>query len=66
MSSASRVLGIIAPVLVCVFAGAVLAFALGYAFDDPGGGAAVLITVGEVVPVVGLSLLAAHRPTVAQ
>ncbi len=40
-------------------------FAAGYAFDDPGGWAAIAIVVGWLVPVVALSMLAAWRPTLA-
>lgn len=37
-------------------------FAAGYAFDDPGGLAAVGLTLGWLVPVAGLSALALLRP----
>ncbi|GAA6526265.1 hypothetical protein [Intrasporangium sp. DVR] len=40
-------------------------FALGYAFEDPGGWTAVLIAAAVLGPIVGLSLLAARSEPVA-
>lgn len=49
-------------VLTLLFALGGLLFALGYAFDDPGGWAAVLLTAAIVVPLAGLVLLAVRMP----
>ena len=65
MRSAPRILSLIALVLTSLFAAGGLLFALGYAFDDPGGWAAVLIAGGIVLPLAGLSLLAARKPKLA-
>lgn len=46
-------------VLTALFAAGGLLFALGYAYEDPGGWPAVAMTVALVVPLVGLVLLVA-------
>ncbi|MEW1954351.1 hypothetical protein [Terrabacter sp. NPDC080008] len=52
-------------VLTTIFAVGGLLFALGYAFDDPGGWAAVLMALGVVVPTAALTLLAVFRRRLA-
>ncbi len=51
--------------LTSLFAVGGLLFALGYAFDDLGGWVAVLLTAAVVVPLVGLSVLAARAAPLA-
>lgn len=56
--SFATVLGRVGLVLTALFALGGLAFALGYAFDDPGGWAAVLLVAAVVLPVAALTVLA--------
>lgn len=63
--SASIILRRTALVLTSLFGVGGLFFALGNAFDDPGGWKAVLITAGVVVPLAALVVLALGRPEVA-
>ncbi|GAA2747656.1 hypothetical protein GCM10009868_38050 [Terrabacter aerolatus] len=61
MRTVSVVLRRTALVLTAVFACGGLLFALGYAFEDPGGGRAVLLAAVVVVPLAALTALAALR-----
>lgn len=61
MRTVSVVLRRTALVLTAVFACGGLLFALGYAFEDPGGGTAVLLAAAVVVPLAALTVLAALR-----
>lgn len=61
MRTVSVVLRRTALVLTAVFACGGLLFALGYAFEDPGGGTAVLLAAAIVVPLAALIVLAALR-----
>lgn len=61
MTSLSSVLRRTTLVLTSLFVAGGLLFALGYAFEDPGGVVAVLLAVGVVVPLVALTVLAVSR-----
>ncbi len=61
----SKILRRVALVFTAVFAVAGLLFALGYAFEDPGGWPAVAITCALGLPLVGLVLVVALVPRVA-
>jgi hypothetical protein len=63
--SLATILKRVALVLTGLFALGGLLFALGYAFDDPGGWPAVLISAAVVVPLVGLTVLAARAAPLA-
>lgn len=52
-------------VLTALFAAGGLLFALGYAFEDPGGLVAVLLALAVVVPLAPLTLLAVFRRRLA-
>lgn len=58
----ARILSRIALVLTALFSALGLLFALGYAWEDPGGWPAVLITAAVVLPLGGLTWLAAGAP----
>ncbi len=58
MSTLATVLGRAALVLTALFAVGGLLFALGYAWDDPGGWTALLLTLATAVPLIGLTWLA--------
>jgi hypothetical protein len=61
----STVLRRTALVLTSLFVVGGLLFALGYTFEDPGGWAAVLIAAAIVLPLVGLTVLAARAAPTA-
>lgn len=63
--SISLILRRVGLVLTSLLAVGGILFALGYAFDDPGGWAAVGLTVAVLVPLIALVLLAVYRPEVA-
>ena len=65
MKTSVAVLRRLALVLAWVFSLGGLAFALGYAVEDPGGWSAAALFVGLVVPVVGLTIVAARAPRAA-
>lgn len=58
----ARILSRIALVLTALFSALGLLFALGYAWEDPGGWPAVLITAAVMLPLGGLTWLAAGAP----
>ncbi|HET9648332.1 MAG TPA: hypothetical protein VFP34_08885 [Microlunatus sp.] len=55
-------MSIVALVLTALFSALGLLFALGYAWEDPGGWPAVLITAAVVLPLGGLTWLVAGAP----
>lgn len=59
---ASRILKYVAFSLMAAFGLFGTLFVAGYAFEDPGGWSAVLMTAAWVVPMAGLSVFAALRP----
>lgn len=65
MRTLSSVLRRTTLVLTALFAAGGLLFALGYAFEDPGGAVAVLLAVAVVVPLAALTLLAVLRRRIA-
>lgn len=65
MSPVSTLLRRIALALTALFAVGGLLFALGYAWDDPGGWRALLLTLATAVPLVGLTWLAFSRTELA-
>ena len=65
MRTVSVVLRRTALVLTAVFVCGGLLFALGYAFEDPGGGTAVLLAAAVVLPLAALTVLAALRRRLA-
>jgi hypothetical protein len=65
MRTVSVILRRTALVLTAVFVCGGLLFALGYAFEDPGGGMAVLLAAAVVVPLAALTVLAALRRRLA-
>lgn len=61
----SRILRLVALVLTALFVVGGVLFALGYAWDDPGGWTALLLTLLIVVPLIALTVLAARSPGLA-
>lgn len=58
----AKILSRLALVLTALFSALGLLFALGYAWEDPGGWPAVLITAAIMLPLGGLTWLAADAP----
>src|SRR6478735_10151563 len=65
MRTVSTMLRRTALVLTAVFTCGGLLFALGYAFEDPGGGRAVLLATAVAVPLAALTVLASLRHRLA-
>jgi hypothetical protein len=65
MKTFGVVLRTVALVLAWLFSVGGLMFALGYAWDDPGGWAALALTLAAVVPLSGLTVLAVREPALA-
>jgi hypothetical protein len=62
----SKVLRYVAFTLMALFGLLGTLFVAGYAFEDPGGWAAVAMTVAWVVPMVALAVFALRRPEAAE